>query len=90
MNRLSPVVLQLIGVVLLVSSALFWAITDRSNVELVSASLTLITLGEVWKAQEQTQRETRGYRLPGDKDEDDEDDDEPARRARSKPRRVTR
>lgn len=94
MNRLSPAVMQAVGVVLLLSSAVFWAVSGRQNVELVSASLTLITLGSMWEGQERIGRETKGYELPGDTDEKDEDDeDEPPpkpRRGRGKPERVPR
>lgn len=42
---LSPVLLQLLGVVLLVGSAVFWAVTGRESVLLMGAAMSLIGLG---------------------------------------------
>ena len=42
---LSPVLLQLLGVALLVGSAVFWAATGRESVLLMGAAMSLIGLG---------------------------------------------
>jgi hypothetical protein len=42
---LSPVLLQLLGVALLVGSAVFWAVTGRESVLLMGAAMSLIGLG---------------------------------------------
>lgn len=42
---LSPIVLQLIGVALLVGSAIFWGLSGRESVLLMGAAMSLIGLG---------------------------------------------
>ena len=42
---LPPRLLQLLGVLLLVGSAIFWAVTSRESALLMSAAMTLILLG---------------------------------------------
>ena len=49
---LSPFVLQLLGVVLLVGSAIFWAVTGRESVLLMGAAMSLIGLGAYRGAQQ--------------------------------------
>jgi hypothetical protein len=64
MASLSPRTLQLVGVVLLVSSAVFWAVTGRQSVELLSAAMTLITLGAVWTQSQKVESKREEYELP--------------------------
>lgn len=42
---LSPRLLQVVGIILLVGSAVFWAVSGRESVLLMSASMSLIGLG---------------------------------------------
>lgn len=42
---LSPILLQTLGVVLLIGSAVFWGITGRESVLLMGAAMSLIGLG---------------------------------------------
>jgi hypothetical protein len=54
----------LVGVVLLVGSAVFWAVTGRQSVELLSAAMTLITLGAVWTQSQKVESKREEYELP--------------------------
>lgn len=62
-GQLSPRILQLVGLVIVIGSVVFWAITGRESVEFLSAAMTLITLGSFWNAQKQSASE-REYELP--------------------------
>lgn len=62
--RLSPRTIQLVGLCLLVGSAVFWMLSGRQSIELVSASMTLITLGAFWNASETLDKSSNEYRLP--------------------------
>lgn len=42
---LSPLLLQIIGVMLLLGSAVFWGVTGRESVLLMGAAMSLIGLG---------------------------------------------
>lgn len=42
---LSPILLQSVGVLLLIGSAVFWALTDRESVLMMSSAMSLIGLG---------------------------------------------
>lgn len=42
---LSPILLQLLGVALLVGSAVFWGVTGRESVLLMSSAMSLIGIG---------------------------------------------
>ena len=42
---LSPRLLQLLGLILLIASAVFWAVTERESVLLMSSAMSLIGLG---------------------------------------------
>ena len=53
---LSPRVLQLLGCCLLVGSVVFWSVTGRESVLMVSAAMSLIGLGAYKGAQEQLER----------------------------------
>lgn len=46
-THLSPRIIQVIGVILLVLSAIFWAYTGNESILFVSASLSLIGIGTV-------------------------------------------
>jgi len=48
---LSPRLLQLLGLVLLIASAVFWAVTARESVLLMSSAMSLIGLGAYAGAQ---------------------------------------
>lgn len=49
---LSPLALQIVGVLLLVGSAVFWAVTGRESVLMMSSAMSLIGLGAYKGAQE--------------------------------------
>lgn len=42
---LSPIILQLLGIALLVGSAVFWGVTGRESVLLMSSAMSLIGIG---------------------------------------------
>lgn len=66
-SQLSPRTVQLVGLALLVGSAVFWAITGRQSVELVSAAMSLIGLGAFWSAQLELSRRREDYEVPPDR-----------------------
>ena len=47
MQQLPPSVLQVVGLILVVGGALFWAATGRDSPELISAGVALATAGIV-------------------------------------------
>lgn len=49
---LSPKTLQVIGVLLLLGSAVFWAVTGRESVLLMTSAMTLIGVGSYRSAIE--------------------------------------
>jgi hypothetical protein len=49
---LSPLTLQVVGVLLLIGSAVFWGITGRESVLMMSSAMSLIGLGAYKGAQE--------------------------------------
>lgn len=62
-NRyLPPRVLQVVGVVLLVAFAAFWAATGRESVLLVGAAGSLILLGGYDRARQALEEQVKGGR----------------------------
>lgn len=55
---LPPRLLQLLGVALLIGSAVFWAVTGRESVLLMSSAMSLIGLGAYAGAQNALRRPT--------------------------------
>jgi hypothetical protein len=47
---ISPRLIQVVGLGLLVASAVFWAVTNRQSVPMIGASLTLIGVGSYNRA----------------------------------------
>lgn len=72
MTPLPPRITQYLGIVVLLFSVVFWAVTGRQSIEFVSAAMTLITLGGFWSAASHVSRSQKGY--------DDESEGEPKRR----------
>jgi hypothetical protein len=50
-NYLSPRILQVLGIILLIASAIFWGATGRESVLLMSSAMSLIGLGAYAGAQ---------------------------------------
>lgn len=42
---LPPIILQVLGILLLIAAAIFWALTDRESSLIMGAAMTLIGLG---------------------------------------------
>jgi membrane protein implicated in regulation of membrane protease activity len=57
---LPAVVLQVVGLILLISAAVFWAVTGRESALLMSASMSLILLGAYRSALNTLRRSTDG------------------------------
>lgn len=55
-DYLSPRILQVLGIVLLIGSAVFWAWTGRESVLLMSSAMSLIGLGAYAGAQHALKR----------------------------------
>jgi len=54
---LSPRLLQLLGLILLIASAVFWAVTERESVLLMSSAMSLIGLGAYAGTQKALRRD---------------------------------
>lgn len=53
---LSPASIQIIGILLLIGSAVFWAVTGRESVLLMSSAMSLIGFGAYRGAQDALRR----------------------------------
>jgi hypothetical protein len=63
---LSPRTLQVLGILLLVGSAGFWAVTGRESVLLMSSAMSLIGIGAYRGATETLRKAARLPSLPPD------------------------
>jgi hypothetical protein len=51
-RQVAPRTLQVVGLLLLVGSFVYTAVSGKPSVEFTSAAMTLITLGSVWNQQQ--------------------------------------